>query len=67
VPDIVNLTEREKIILELAARGYTDKAIAKELGLCIGTIKNNTVALLRKLSAENKTQAVAIAIRAGII
>ena len=49
------------------AQGGTNKAIAHELHLSVNTIRNYVQALLTKLDAHSKLEAVAIATRAGLI
>jgi DNA-binding NarL/FixJ family response regulator len=62
-----DLTEREREILELVARGLTNKAIAAELHLSVNTIRNYVQYILNKLAAHSKLEAVATAVREGII
>jgi DNA-binding NarL/FixJ family response regulator len=62
-----DLTARERELLEHVAQGGTNKAIARELHLSVNTIRNYVQALLTKLGAHSKLEAVAIATRAGLI
>ena len=62
-----DLTEREREILELLARGWTNKAIASELILSVNTVRNYVQYVLNKLGAHSKLEAVSIAVREGII
>jgi DNA-binding NarL/FixJ family response regulator len=62
-----DLTERELEVLRLLARGSTNKAIASELFLSVNTIRNYVQAILTKLDAHSKLEAVATAVREGII
>ncbi len=64
---IVDLTKRERELLQRVAQGGTNKAIAHELHLSVNTIRNYVQALLTKLGAHSKLEAVAIATRAGLI
>ncbi len=59
------LTRREVEVLELAARGLTNQAIARRLGLQTNTVKNYLRAVHRKFGAKSRTEAVMIAARAG--
>ena len=59
-----SLTERELEVLELMIVGHSNKIIARNLGLEEVTIKMHIGKILRKLSAENRTHAVAIAVQA---
>jgi DNA-binding NarL/FixJ family response regulator len=63
----IDLTNRERELLQRVAQGGTNKAIAHELHLSVNTIRNYVQALLTKLGAHSKLEAVAIATRAGLI
>jgi len=56
------LTIREIQILRYIANGYTNKEAAVTLGISDQTIKNHVTAILRKLNANDRAHAVAIAI-----
>jgi DNA-binding NarL/FixJ family response regulator len=58
-PDALN--ERELEILRLLAGGASNRAIGARLNLAEGTVKNYVSAILDKLGAANRTQAVVIA------
>jgi DNA-binding NarL/FixJ family response regulator len=66
-PDTPALTPRELEVLRLLARGRQNKEIAAELGISGRTVKFHTSAVFRKLGAGNRTEAVALAVRLGII
>ena len=53
------LTERELEVLRLLASGRSNKEIAGDLFLALGTVKNHTSNAYRKLGAANRTEAVA--------
>ena len=61
------LTPREKEVLELLAEGRSNKAIARQLGISDQTVKFHVAAISGKLGAANRTDAVRLAIRSGII
>jgi len=61
------LTERERQVLQLAAYGKTNDEMAAELGISKETIKTHVCHVLWQLNAANRTEAVAIALRAGAI
>ena len=61
------LTSREIQILSYAAQGYANKRIALELGISVNTVKNFVSGVLAKLDASDRTEAVVIAIKHGII
>ncbi len=62
-----SLSEREREVLRLLAAGWTNKAIAAELVLTEGTVKNYVSAILAKLHAANRTHATQIARKQGLI
>ena len=57
------LTHREIQILGFIANGGTNKQVANMLGISEQTIKNHVSAILRKLNANDRAHAVALAIR----
>jgi two-component system response regulator DesR len=61
------LTPREKDVLRLTAAGAEPTAIAAELHLSAGTVRNNLTAVVAKLNARSRTDAVRIATEAGWI
>ena len=61
------LTPRELEILRHIARGYMNKQIAGKLGISEQTIKNHMSSILRKLDANDRTQAVVLAMHYGWI
>lgn len=67
-PEIANLlSERERGILALLARGRTNAEIAHELYLSEGTVRNYVSAILDKLQVTDRTQAALIAVRYGLV
>ncbi len=63
----VALTPREVEVLSLVARGFGNKEIGDVLGTAAGTVKAHVQSILGKLGAKDRTHAVTIAIRRGII
>jgi DNA-binding NarL/FixJ family response regulator len=61
------LTPREKEVLRCIAEGYANKNIAAELDLSAQTIKNHVTSIMRKLTANSRTDAVVVAIKQGLI
>lgn len=61
------LTTRERDVLELAAEGATVNEIASRLSLSVGTVRNYLSAVISKLGARNRIDAVRIARDAGWI
>ncbi len=66
-PLVESLTGREMDVLRLIAAGYTNKQVADELVLTVGTIKTYTSHIYGKLNVENRTQAIAMARKQGFI
>lgn len=64
---VTPLTARELEVLGYAARGYMNKQIAYQLGVSEQTIKNHMTSILRKLDANDRTQAVVLALHYGWI
>lgn len=62
-----DLTEREITVLRLVASGQTNKEVANSLELSEKTIKNHLGNIFHKLHVYDRTQAVVLAIRRGII
>lgn len=61
------LSERETTVLSLAANGNSNRQIANRLGLTEVTEKNYMKTIFLKLSASDRTHAVTIAAKRGII
>ena len=62
-----DLTPRELQVLQRMAEGQSNKAIARALGISEHTVKFHVNAILGKLSAESRTEAVVRATRLGLI
>jgi DNA-binding NarL/FixJ family response regulator len=61
------LTHREQEVLELLAEGLPNKAIAGRLGISDQTVKFHVASISAKLGATNRTDAVRIALRRGLL
>ena len=59
----LGLTARESVVLQLLARGYTNREIAAELIISVKTASVHVSHILRKLNVSNRTEAAAIAHR----
>ena len=57
------LTAREEDVLDLLARGYANKRIARELGIAEKTVKTHVSHVLAKLGVSDRTQAALYATR----
>jgi DNA-binding NarL/FixJ family response regulator len=61
------LTSREIAVLRLIAAGNANKAIAGQLSIAEDTVKSHVTNILAKLGANDRTHAVTIALKRGII
>jgi len=61
------LTEREIEVLQGVAAGKSNKLIAAELNISEGTVKTHMKSILPKLNASDRTHAVMIALKRGIL
>lgn len=61
------LTPRELEVLGLLKLGHTNRRIARELSISLGTAKNHVEHIIRKLGVSDRTQAVVRALELGII
>lgn len=61
------LSERELEVLRLLAQGESNKAIGAALGVAENTVKNHVRSIMEKLQARDRTEAVTIALRRGVI
>ncbi len=61
------LTPREAEVLRLVAGGLGNREIGNTLGTASGTVKAHVQSILSKLGAKDRTHAVTIAVRRGII
>lgn len=61
------LTEREIDVLRRVAAGKSNKLIAAELDISEGTVKTHMKSILPKLAAADRTHAVTIALKRGIL
>jgi two-component system response regulator DesR len=66
-PSGTPLTDRERDVLALVARGATNREIAADLFLSPHTVKEHTSALYRKLGVRNRAEAVQRAQRLGLL
>jgi len=61
------LTRREREVLQMLAAGLANKEIAARLGISDHTAKFHVAAILGKLGAATRTEAVALGIRRGLV
>lgn len=62
-----DLTARETEVLRLLADGLSNQAIAKQLDIRLATVRNHVQSVIEKLHAHSKLEAVAVALRQGLI
>lgn len=62
-----NLTNREKEILGLIAKGMSNKDIANKLIISLYTVKNHVKSIIQKLAVEDRTQAAILALTENIV
>lgn len=63
--DVRPLTQREREVLALVAEGYSNKRIARHLGISERTVKQHLTWIMTKLQASDRTHAVVTAVRLG--
>jgi DNA-binding NarL/FixJ family response regulator len=61
------LTPREVEVLEVLSMGLSNSGIARELGISVNTVRNHVQNVLTKLGVHSKLEALAVAVREGII
>jgi len=61
------LTPREQMVLKLMAAGLSNREISGSLAITERTVKFHVTSVLNKLGADNRTQAVAMAARRGLL
>lgn len=61
------LTTREAEVLALLACGQCNKSIARQLAIAVGTVKAHVKAIMTKLDATSRTQAVSVAAQRGLV
>lgn len=67
LPARLHLSAREREVLALLAEGAPNKVIARRLGISVHTAKFHVAAVVAKLGAANRTEAIGIAMREGLV
>jgi DNA-binding NarL/FixJ family response regulator len=65
--DVVHLSNREKEVLTLIAKGYSRPEVAKLLSLTLNTVSGYTKAIYQKLNITSRAEAVIEALKLGLI
>lgn len=63
----IQITARERQVLELMANGYSNQAIGEKLTISVKTVEAHRARLFKKLGASNVADAVLLAIRVGLV
>ncbi len=66
-PPIPQLTPRQNEILAAMVRGLTDRDISRQIGIRLDGVNDHVRAILAKIGAANRTEAVAIAMRKHLV
>ncbi len=62
-----NLTEREREVLRLVAKGLSNRAVARSLSISEGTAKVHVSNILSKLNVSSRTEAAVWAVQMGLV
>ena len=63
----IELTARQRSVLELIVRGESVKQTARTLGIAVKTVENTQSRLYRRLGVRNRSQAVTVAMQSGLV
>ena len=66
-PAVEPITPREREVLAMLAEGLGNKAIAARLGISTHTVKFHVAAILQKLGARSRAEAVTVGVRIGLL
>jgi two-component system, NarL family, response regulator len=61
------LSAREREVLDEMSKGFSNRAIGRQLHISTETVKSHVSAILKKLGVEDRTQAVVTALRRGLV
>jgi DNA-binding NarL/FixJ family response regulator len=66
-PSLAGLTAREREVFQLLALGHSNKEVARDLGMSVGTAKKHRENLQRKLDCHSAAELARLAIREGLL
>jgi len=66
-PEAAHLSQREQQVASLLIEGASNKVIARALDISVHTAKFHVAAILEKLGARNRADAVSIILREGLV
>jgi DNA-binding NarL/FixJ family response regulator len=61
------LSQRERQVIYLVAKGYTNKEIANQLSLSVRTVERYSASVMNKLGLHNRAELITYAVREGIV
>lgn len=64
---IKGLTMREQQLIPLVCKGYSNKEIAKKIGISVSTVKTLLSKTFRKFGVSNRSQLLAIVMESGVL
>lgn len=65
--DMRDLTAREHEVLMLIAEGYTNVQIAEKLSISMGTVKNHSKSIYKKINVHTRVEAVLMGLKHGLV
>jgi two-component system response regulator NreC len=63
----IEITPREKEVLELVSKGHSTKQIADQLGISIRTVESHRINMLKKMKVSNSAELVKRASELGML
>jgi len=67
IPSYEQLSPREREVVQLIARGRTNKEIAKRLSISVRTVERHRSSIMNKLGLQNRAELVAYAVQQGLL
>jgi len=61
------LSQKERNLVELVAKGLTNREVAKKLSVTLRTVERNRAAVMRKLGLQSRAELIDYVIREGIL